>query len=385
MLKISFFCAASHTQGTYFRWHNLAIALQMLGHKVTVHAIGPQHRGRTQYETRDGVNYIIVPLTPYLDRLWNRCFDPVTLLRSLRHIQGSCDICHVFQPFPHSCLPTLLGCSGGSRLVFDWDDLWGGGLLSVPSGFPWPATWLTGFVNWLEKVMPGFTGAVTSCSDFLALKAEERGASQTQVIHNGYWPDRHLPSKIDARATLKLCPDAYYFGFMGRTLGEIKWCLDALQARPIPNKPIRLAMCGMPLSVLHEVSPLIQARIDYLGQLSPDLTSIFARAIDVGLLPLEDNPFNQSRFPIKFAEYLAGGAHVALSSVGECANVAKNLPGVTLCGTSRESWQHMLSSTDWSDRCVPFQTASYSVLADTLGWPALALQLETFYKTLATS
>jgi len=385
MLKISFFTAASHAQGTYFRWHNLAIGLQQLGHRVTVHAIGPSHGGRTQFETRDGVRYVLVPLTPFFNRLWNTWLDPVTLLRTLRHLPESPDIVHVFQPFPHSCLPALLHCTDRSRLIFDWDDLWAGGLFPTRPELPWPATWPTKAVHWLEKSMPRRVGAVTSCSQFLARQARLNGAIKTEVIHNGYWPDRLLPSKSEARSAFNLSPDSFYFGFMGRTVGEIEWCLDALAARHTNKTPIRLALCGMSETVIRSLSPSAQASIDHLGQLTPEQTRVFARAIDVGLLPLEDIPFNQSRFPIKFAEYLAGGAHVVASSIGEFALLAEKLPGVTLCGTARESWQHMLKSTHWDERCAPFATDSDSVLAKTLGWPALAKQLENFYQTSLTS
>ena len=60
----------------------------------------------------------------------------------------------------------------------------------------------------------------------------------------------------------------------------------------------------------------VKNNIDYLGSLSPLDTRYFAAAIDLGLLPLMKTPFNESRFPIKFAEYLAANLPVLCSEVG---------------------------------------------------------------------
>lgn len=379
MLRISFFAAASYAQGTYFRWHNLAIGLQQLGHQVTVYAIGPEHGGRSHLESRDGVCYSITPLPPRLLRFLHPWLDPITLLRVLRRPSESSDIYHVFQPFPHSCLPGLFHRSHRQNLFFDWDDLWSGGLFPVLKTFPWPATWPNRAIQLLEQRMPYLAGAVTTCSNFLSQRAQVNGATNTQVIHNGYWPTHSFPTRIEARTALKLNPDAFYFGFMGRTVGELEWCLDAL-AKPFPNgQQRRLALCGMHPSIIDALPQETRASIDYLGQLTPAQTRTFASALDCGLLPLDDTPFNQSRFPIKFAEYLAAGAHVIASAVGEFAELARSLPGVTLCGKTRESWKRMLVDTDWSGICIPFSTEPNSKLAQMLGWPALALQLQDFY------
>lgn len=378
-LQIKFFTCFGFPQGTYFRWHNLAVGLQRLGHVVTVHAIGPQHWDGTQFEVRDGLPYVLVPTTPLVHRLFDHRLDPLTLLRAIGHAAGNADVYHVFQPFPHSCLPALFHRRNARCLIYDWDDLWSGGFFPAKIGFPWRETWLRRVVRFLEQSMPYRVDGVTTCSTFLAEAAREHEAMATQVIHNGYWPDSRSPSKLVARETLGLDPQAFYFGFMGRTTAEIFWCLDALAVNAPAGMQVRLALCGMPQSMMEALSAEHRASIDYLGNLTPAQTQVFARAIDCGLLPLEDTPFNQSRFPIKFAEYLAGGAHVIASAVGEFSRLAPQLPGVTLAGQSREAWRATLATVDLSRLDMGFATLSGSALAQTLDWQMLAGQLQDFY------
>jgi glycosyltransferase involved in cell wall biosynthesis len=135
----------------------------------------------------------------------------------------------------------------------------------------------------------------------------------------------------------------------------------------------------MPQNVVDILPAEQRASIDYLGNLTPAQSQIFTRAIDCGLLPLEDTPFNQSRFPIKFAEYLAGGAHVIASAVGEFATLAQQLPGVTLAGQTRESWCSTLATLDLDRIDTDFATSAASALAQVLDWQVLARQLERFY------
>ncbi|MCX6848236.1 MAG: glycosyltransferase [Verrucomicrobia bacterium] len=378
-LKITFITCFGFPQGTYFRWHNLAIGLQRLGHKVTVHAVGPRGWGRTQFEIRDGVNYVLVPTTPLVHRMLDSRFDPVALIRAIRHNKEVTDIIHVFQPFPHSCLSGLFRRRTAQSLIFDWDDLWWGGGFADKAGFPWPDKWLPLAVRFLEQCMPRFVDGVTTCSSFLAEAAQKHGAVITLVIHNGYWPDQPAPLKLEARKAMGLDSQAFYFGFMGRTLGEISWCADALAATDPAGRKVRLALCGMAQSMVDALPDERRASIDYLGNLTPAQAQVFARAIDCGLLPLEDTPFNQSRFPIKFAEYLAGGAHVIASAVGEFADLATKLPGVTLAGQTRESWRTTFSTLDLEQLDTGFATSSSSMLAQKLDWEVLARQVQDFY------
>jgi glycosyltransferase involved in cell wall biosynthesis len=379
MLQIRFFACADHPQGTYFRWHNLALGLQMLGHEVTVQTLGRGSFSRSRTEMRDGIRYRIIPITPGVNRLISHHLDPITALRMLRHVEPA-DIYHTFQPFPQSCIPALLHRQKAGAFIYDWDDLWTGGLFPPAKGGLFRReAWLQRMVAWLERSLPRLAQGATTCSQFLADAAMQKGAPSVRIVHNGYWPVENLLPKAAARQTMGLDPDAFYFGFMGRTHAELDWCHDALTTSRPANRKIRLALCGMSEAAIQQLPPQARAHIDFLGNLTPAATQIFARSLDCGLLPLENNPFNQSRFPIKFAEYLAAGAHVVTSAVGEVATLSKELPGVTLAGTTRESWRKLFHTAALDFFSSDFSSSSDSILAEKLSWKILARQLEAYY------
>jgi glycosyltransferase involved in cell wall biosynthesis len=380
-LRVRFFTAACYTQGTYFRWHNLAIGLQRLGHDISVHSIGPPGSA-VETTSRNGIPYYLLLGSPLGARLLGSPYDPIAALRTLLPGPEPADIFHLFQPFPLSCLGPWFHQRRTHALVFDWDDLWWQGLLQPPPAARSRVGLAARLTRWLEHHLPRRARLVTTCSAYLADLARDRSAPATQVIHNGYWPDRPFPEPHAARLELGLDPAAFYFGFMGRTVSEFEWCLDPLALDTLLGSPVRLALCGMSPDLLASLAPSLRARVDYLGQLTPDQTRLFARGIDCGLLPLEDTAFNQSRFPIKFAEYLAAGAHVVASTVGECAALARQIPAVTLAGTDRHAWSACFAPDHAPHFQIQPEAGPGSPLARLLGWDALALNLAQSYETL---
>src|SRR5262249_41351435 len=157
-------------------------------------------------------------------------------------------------------------------------------------------------------------------SNFLAGRARDARARGVSVIRNGFWTGTY-PDQRSARRLLGIREDALYAGFMGRTADELPWCFDALAENLGRQTDLRLAVCGAPESLPGGLEPDVRNRVDYLGQLSTEQTRAFAAAMDVGLLPLADNAFNQSRFPIKFSEHLATGTPLLCSAVGDCGQL----------------------------------------------------------------
>ena len=62
-LRVVFYAVYSHEAGTYFRFHNLARALQQRGHAVTVRTGDFDSASAERVEERDGVRYEILPVT----------------------------------------------------------------------------------------------------------------------------------------------------------------------------------------------------------------------------------------------------------------------------------------------------------------------------------
>ena len=97
-LRIHFYVNSCHRAGTYFRFHNLAVGLTQLGHRVTVYAGDLNCSSKKRLEIRDGVPYVIRP-EHWLNRLCWFGFDPVTVMKRWTSRCPLCDVAHLFQPF----------------------------------------------------------------------------------------------------------------------------------------------------------------------------------------------------------------------------------------------------------------------------------------------
>ena len=97
-LRVIFLVEFVHEQGTYFRWHNLAIGLQLLGHRVTVYAIDWDRFTKDRVEHRDGVEYQILSTFRGLN-IFTPSTNPLNLLRRFAIRYPACDVVHTFQPF----------------------------------------------------------------------------------------------------------------------------------------------------------------------------------------------------------------------------------------------------------------------------------------------
>ncbi len=380
-LKINFLVEFIHEQGTYFRWHNLAIGLQALGHQVTVFAVDWDRHSRDRVEHRDGVEYRILSTFRGFG-LFTPSTNPLNFIRRLAVNYPACDIVHTFQPFPFSAyLGWYLKSTGkATNFFYDWDDLWTNGLYKKP---------LKGIANKLscllvrhtESRFPARAGGVTVCSNYLRKLAVTAGSSFVTVLHNGFWPFAPIDQQ-QARRQLGLQPGAVYAGFMGRTDDELSWCVAALQAlqQQVPGHNYRLALCGMPPDFLDSLPDDTRARIDYLGHLSPLDCRLFAAALDYGLLPLADTAFNQSRFPIKFADYQASGTPVIVSEVGECSHLKKQLDWNSPAGTTKEQFIACCLRTLSSVAVTQSRSlVNRDQLAAQLSWTVLAQRLASAY------
>ncbi|AGY59718.1 glycosyltransferase [Gloeobacter kilaueensis] len=379
-LRIHFLVDSTGETGTYFRFHNLAVGLARLGQSVSVFACDHDTNSQTRTIERDGVLYRIVPSFRG-QSFFTASNHPLNALARCLADYPPCDIAHLFQPHLSAALAWDWRRTLPARLYFyDWDDLWSdGGLLakSVPGFRPW---WFQTCTRWGERRFPARAHHVTTCSRFLADLAAKRGARAVTVLHNGFWPFDPA-SKHIARQQLGLQPDALYVGFMGRTWAEIAWCFEAVDQNLDRHPHLRFALCGPPPEVLQLASTGARERTDFLGSLAPERTRLFAAALDLGLLPLEDNLFNRSRFPIKFAEYMAAGAAVLCSEVGECAELAGDFPWVFQAGSTRVDWLAAFQQTvDWI-AATSAPPVDRNRCAERFSWQALSSELLTCYRS----
>lgn len=373
-LVVRFFTCFVHQQGTYFRFHNLARGLAARGHRVTVHASDQNWRSSRRTEIRDGIEYDIVPESRPIGPL-AAPMHPSTAVRRTRNPPPQCDVAHLFQPFL-----SPLGAwwrTPASIHVSDSDELWAGGL------FP-PRRFLTRpqltvlFV--LERGLFRYAPHHTVVSHWLADKAQAWGARGTpEIIYMGYTP-RDLQDKAQARAELGLERDALYLGYIGRTANQFEWCFEAMEEAVRRDPSVRMAVAGTTKQLVEVAPAAIRGHIDYLGDLSPEHAALCADAIDIGLLPMQDDTWNRSRLPTKFADYLSAGLHVVCSSVGECGQLGAVLEQVVPAGTTSPEW--VAAVQEAIDRCSRLPWPRRTQLGgEELSWPAIAEKLEGYYLT----
>jgi glycosyltransferase involved in cell wall biosynthesis len=377
-LKIHFLTDSIAETGTYFRSHNLAVGLTKLGQQVTVFSCDLDPSSKDREEIRDGVLYRIVPSFRG-QGIFSASNHPLNALRRCLIDYPSCDIAHLFQPFLSAALPWQWALPKKARVLFyDWDDLWEyGGLLKNPKNFH--GYWNNSWILRIQNNFPQISHAVTTCSQFLKNLAEVRNAKRVYLIHNGFH-SFSIPDKQLARGTLGLDMSALYVGFMGSTYGaEIDWCLEALERHIQDHKNLRFAICGRSPQILKGISQEVLERVDFLGILPYIKTRNFAAALDLGLLPLEDNLFNQSRLPIKYAEYMAASTPILCSNIGECGYLSENFPWVIRAGKNKSSWfaafQEAINLA--ADNKLP--EVDTTALGKMLSWESIAQKLLNTY------
>jgi glycosyltransferase involved in cell wall biosynthesis len=396
-LDIAFFVSGDGRSGTFFRYHNLGVALVRRGHAVTIYSQSLENRDICREENHEGVLYVLTPSVP-LNSYISFALNPGNILRRLftsmqkREALTRHQVLHLFQPFENSSCPwlweRLLRNEANQKkknvlFAWDWDDLWCGGLLRSGSADRLQDRLHYRLMNKLEHTLPRVADVVTTCSVFLADLALKRGAVEVEVIHNGFWPAlaADMPeSRFELRRRFSLDPEAFYLAFTGFTPGEFDWCLDLL-ARFTDDPRIRFVCCGADArQAIAARSGAIAAKIDDLGLLSSADTRQLLHAVNVGLLPLDQTPFNESRLPIKFAEYLAAGLPVLCSDVGEVGRLARKLKGVMLLPAERHGWVDAgfnLIRDLLANRIVG--QPDLSQLVDVISWPVMAAQLERIY------
>jgi glycosyltransferase involved in cell wall biosynthesis len=376
-LRIHFLVSFSHASGTYFRFHNLAIALNRRGHDVRVFAASYLVGSPRRKEVRDGIPYELIPET-ILNRVTGVNCDPVTVFRRWASRRPPCDVAHLFQPFPSAAVPWLRGPARAR--FYDWDDLWYGGLMRGPVG-RWREHWTRGCVRYFEQRLPRWADHVTAISQYLADLARARGAHAVTVLNSGSWPAEPQPRSA-TRTRLGLRSDAFYVGFMGRNANELPWCFDGLAQNMERHPRLRLAICGMPESYLTGLPAFVRERVDYLGQLPPADATAFAGCLDLGLLPLQKDQFNLSRLPQKFGDHLATGVPLLCSSVGECGLLIGRFPWAISAGSTRAEW--LAAFQDAVERLThgDIPSVDRNLIRDVLSWDGISRRLAQLYRTV---
>lgn len=380
-MKIAFFVQYSHQAGTYFRWHNLAVALLKQGHIVHVYAGDFNWRAKSREELRDGILYRITP-SFVTSKIVSNPSDPISAIRRcFTRVKDSYEVYHLFQPFLQAALPWyLMKLFRKGLFVYDWDDLWTNGLHQSPKTLR--DKYIFSLVSFLEQQLPQKANLTSVCSGFLAEQPCLVG-KHVQVVYNGFW-SRALQNELSViKDKWGLSNTCFHIAYIGKTSDELNWIAAAIHTYTVQlsEKNVRLIIAGPPKHLIEQEHLINHELVHYFGELSPEEAAELAASADLGLLPLENNLFNQSRFPIKFFDFLSVGTPVYLSDVGEVGQLAKSKPiGAIVAPVGRENWVTGLLNTIDQLRTHELNIDPQA-LYDLCGWPAIGAKLIEAYQT----
>lgn len=233
------------------------------------------------------------------------------------------DILHAFTVAqPQIGIPALLAKWVRKKpLVVDWDDLWGGGFgLEHPS--------VVGKVFYFfERFVPKYADRITYVSEFLGGEIKKLGLMNNAVkISNGANIDEvKVIEKGKAIKQLGLDPSYKHIVSVGNTYfaGGLRVLFQAVEQIMSKDTAVRLLMVGY-TDILPDVRSLyekIKTDIVLTGTVPFSKVLLYMSAADVLVLPMEDNPIENARFPIRFGDYLAAGKPIVSNACGEVKNI----------------------------------------------------------------
>jgi len=380
-VRIAFFVQYCHEAGTYFRWHNLAKALVYNGNTVHVYAGDFNYKAKKRIEYRDGVEYRITP-SLITARIFGNPSDPLTALyRCFARVDNNYDVYHLFQPFLQAFLPwQWIKLFRRGLFVYDWDDLWTGGIFQQSQSIRDKYT--MGIVKFLERKLPYIANCTTTCSNYLKELLPQ--STKKEIFYNGFWIDKNVDSNKSEDFFTKL-PGIYYMGYIGKTAAELDWIKEAAVNCEYKFPHVHFLIVGPPRNQVQSHGLLNLANVSYHEQVATKEAKLIAQKLDVGLLPLENNAFNKSRFPIKFFDYLIAGTPVYYSGVGEVKLIGKDSNFVFDGGNTKEDWVKNIESFIESRSFMQKPNIDINSLAAKYSWTSIAVSLLDFYegKTVA--
>jgi glycosyltransferase involved in cell wall biosynthesis len=320
-LKLLFLNHNVAWSGTFFRAFQLARALVLRGHRVTLVTTSPTARLGWQRRQRDGVDLVETP-----DLLWGRArtgWDPWnTLHRSFGLGHADFDAIHAFDCRPAVILPARwLASRGDLPLFLDWADWWGrGGAIAERPGRVINRM-IEGVETWFEEAFRHRAAGTTVISRALEGRAVTLGVRKDSMhrFPNGCDHESILPrDRRGARAELGIDDGDELVVHLGLLYpGDLELLLGAMEILRRARPRARLALVGNPRSPMPR-----SARRD--GVLLPGFVDFatlqrWLAAADCCVLPLRDTICNRGRWPGKVSDYLCAGRPVVMTRVGDAA------------------------------------------------------------------
>lgn len=317
-MKILFLNHNQERFGTYWRCFYLAKHLSQQGHEIILICASGRNFDLLIRKKKINQNFSIITL-PRIK--YHRYFTgqilrlvltlPIVLLSNY-------DLCHAFAVAqPQIAIPALTAkYLRGKKLIVDWDDLWGGGFAEEH------ASPVTKVLSFFERWIPKHADRITYVSEFLGHEIKKLGLGQkARKITNGANIDEvKLIDQTKAKQKLGLEKETKYLVSVGNTYfpQALKTLFLALEKIKQKEK-VKLLMVGL-VDINPEVRKIfsqIEKEVILTGSVPFEKVLVYLSAADVLVLPMENNPIEKARFPIRLGDYLASGKPIVASAVGE--------------------------------------------------------------------
>jgi glycosyltransferase involved in cell wall biosynthesis len=389
-MRILMLTSVMYPVGTWYRVHNLALALGRRGHTVSI-VRGGMQRIMPRVDVDRGVTIWLMP------RLWgSSVFYYGTRMpwdiaaRIAIQAPGKFDVVHGFTHHLNALLPTVVArlVHGGSLVVGDRDDLWSEGGLdgdAKEQSFVHRAN--LGFLAWTEREMGRWIGTMTVVSEDLRRRVVARGVDESRVrkIINGCPVDRITPGDQQvSRRALGLPPDRSIALFVGVGQYDVDLILDALVifVRQNPgSEPPLIVLVGPHRDRLLKMAEArgLGSHVTATGSLSEQEIVPYLRSADVGLLPFADKPLNWARFPIKIGDYLAAGLPVLTNDVGEMGRLVRETASGEVTAPDATSYAAGLAMMLHDRAKLSITRKRAREAAERHSWDSVGESLERFY------
>lgn len=384
-LNILFLNHNTENYGTYFRCVNLAKALAQRGHRITLICSTKEDFSlKIRRRRQDNLTTILLPRIKVSH--YHTGHTLRALLNSVYVIKEKFDILHsfVFPVHPIS-IPTIAAriFKRNSKIFLDGDDLWKGGWANY---YGQPFRYL---LERTEDILPRIASGITVVSELMKKRFIEAGIPESKIYYIPNCPTfvREQIDKYQARERIGVGANDKLLISMGHTYTECLFImLDAFAAAADKMPALKLIFLGeMALSEsfkerMKDYLNKYPNRIILAGEKNIEGVKQYIAASDLLLLPMDNNPIEEARFPIRLGDYLTSGRPIVSNAVGEVRRIIEKYQ----CGYLAEP----TSSNDFSDKIITALTDgnayimgqnAMNLVDNFLNWETVAKDLETAY------
>lgn len=203
-----------------------------------------------------------------------------------------------------------------TRIIIDWDDLWGiNGLTSIEK----KGMIIESVADFLERKLPKLGEKLTVASTNIRKKAIKNGINKSKLYYlpNGANINPSSGCKTEQlRESLNLPKGRNILCFVGRAPWTISYLLESFEFI-LKDKPNTILIVITPDTGKSIRSDLPKNAIRWLGTLPYNKMQKYLLASDILLLPRIPSEVEKYNCPARLGDYLAAGKPIVSTSIGD--------------------------------------------------------------------